>query len=115
MPHDRVLLDRDVPPALRVVSFMRAPFVVAALALLVHAAPAADAREVACADAVRPSCPGFACVDADLDGRLEGRECMVVDCLHAACLRPLDLDACAFRTDCCGGPPGSPFWCPEDG
>lgn len=82
---------------------------------LVTLAPGAEAREVACADAVRPSCPGFVCVDTNLNGRLDGAECMVMHCLHDGCWSPGDfVDPCAFQSDCCGGLVRPSFWCPED-
>ena len=54
------------------------------LALTVLPTPA-DAREVACVDAVRDSCPGFYCLDTNLNGRFDGGECMVFYCLVDGC------------------------------
>ena len=56
---------------------------------LVTLAPGADAaREVACADAVRDSCPGFYCLDTNLNGRFDGGECMLVYCPTWGCPPP---------------------------
>lgn len=54
--------------------------------------PDADAREVACVDAVRDSCPGFYCLDTNLNGRFDGGECMVIYCLHGGACPPPDWE-----------------------
>lgn len=50
--------------------------------------PDADAREVACVQLKNNGCEGLVCVDKDLDGRIEGNECVIVYCLHGCCGQP---------------------------
>ena len=59
------------------------------LALAAVATPA-DARAVACTDLVSNTCPGFYCLDEDLDGRIEptAGECTYRYCPGGCCTCP---------------------------
>lgn len=87
---------------------MRATPILTALLLattaLVAAAPAAEARADVCTSLTSPACPGYVCQDKDADRVFEPHECTGRD----------DVDPCLFMSDCCGGPLGTGFWCPED-
>jgi len=55
---------------------------VAALTPTIEARPAP-----ACTD-LKGTCPGFVCVDENLDGRFQWNECVVMYCLHGCCGSP---------------------------
>lgn len=72
-----------------------------ATAMLVGAvalvATPADARALACTDITSNSCPGFYCVDYDLDGYIEPAQ---DECTYMYCP----------TYGCCGGPCPPPYW-----
>lgn len=57
------------------------------LAAVAAVAAPADARALACTDVLHPTCPGFYCVDEDLDGHIEPRqgECTYMACPTTGC------------------------------
>ena len=82
----------------------KALLAIAALVATVALAPAAHASAQVCTSATS-ECPALLCKDDNGDRVYQRHECA----------HPEDhFDPCAFRSDCCGGPLGGGFWCPED-
>jgi hypothetical protein len=67
---------------LRTIPFLAGLLLATALLTLV---PDADARSVACTSETSSTCPGWICVDKNLDGHLTSNECIIIYCVNDCC------------------------------